>query len=155
VKYFTSFLDKNSGYTSNRDPLKPPEPLGSPEEVTTQNSGHSYFHEPLEPLKPLPSNQKPSSSGSSGSKNQVCPEISVVRRIVAIWSIPLRERWGRRANELADAGVPHPDDEVQAFVELSDASPVELADAPPEETPAPCRPEEPRSERDMVLPFAG
>ena len=46
------------------------------------------------------------------------PPIAVVRRIVADWPIPLRERWGRRANELADAGIPHPDDECQSFIEL-------------------------------------
>jgi TubC N-terminal docking domain len=41
------------------------------------------------------------------------------RPIVAAWPIPLRERWGRRANELMLAGTTWPDDEIQAFEELS------------------------------------
>jgi hypothetical protein len=44
--------------------------------------------------------------------------ISEIRRIVGAWPISLRERWGRRSNELADAGAVHPDDEVQAFTEI-------------------------------------
>jgi hypothetical protein len=54
--------------------------------------------------------------------SQPLPPIADVRRIVAGWPIPFRERWGRRANELADAGVPHPDDERQAFVELQNTN---------------------------------
>jgi hypothetical protein len=37
------------------------------------------------------------------------------RAVVASWSIPWRERWGRRANDLAEAGVLFPEDEVRAF----------------------------------------
>src|SRR2546421_247279 len=31
------------------------------------------------------------------------------------WSIPRRQRWGDLANQLAESGVPWPDDERQAF----------------------------------------
>ena len=37
---------------------------------------------------------------------------------VARWPIRWRERWGRRANELEDAGVPWPEHERQAFAEI-------------------------------------
>src|SRR5512144_989443 len=34
------------------------------------------------------------------------------------WPDDWRERWGRRANELDEAGVPHPDDERHAYAEV-------------------------------------
>jgi hypothetical protein len=40
------------------------------------------------------------------------------REILPTWPIERRERWGRRANELAAEGVPWPDDEASAFLEL-------------------------------------
>jgi hypothetical protein len=70
------------------------------------------------------------------------PPIATVRRIVAGWPIPLRERWGRRANELADQGGPHPLDEQQAYIEI-------LAEPTGAELPAPLSPPEvePRATR--------
>jgi hypothetical protein len=41
------------------------------------------------------------------------------RRVLPTWPIPWRERWGRRANELFEAGVPWSEDERQAFAEVS------------------------------------
>jgi DNA adenine methylase len=40
------------------------------------------------------------------------------RRVLPRWPIPWRERWGRRANELAESGIRWPDDERQAFAEI-------------------------------------
>jgi hypothetical protein len=40
------------------------------------------------------------------------------RGVVAGWSIESREQWGRRANELEDAGLAWRDAEAQAFVEV-------------------------------------
>lgn len=40
------------------------------------------------------------------------------RGVVAGWSIESRELWGRRANELEDAGLSWRDAETQAFVEV-------------------------------------
>lgn len=37
---------------------------------------------------------------------------------LSTWTIPWREAWGWRANEIEDAGVPWPDHEVQAFDEM-------------------------------------
>jgi hypothetical protein len=102
------------------------EPTHKAAEPDPRNSADTYPEDPRKPRKPL-------------------PPIAVVRRIVADWPIPLRERWGRRANELADAGVPHPEDERQAFVELQNTS--------PEEPPTPCRPKETCYARDTFLPF--
>lgn len=40
------------------------------------------------------------------------------RSVVAGWSVESREHWGRRANELEDAGLSWRDAETQAFVEV-------------------------------------
>lgn len=40
------------------------------------------------------------------------------RVVVAGWPEDWRERWGRRANELEEAGLPWRDAEAQAFVEV-------------------------------------
>lgn len=40
------------------------------------------------------------------------------RGVVAGWSLEHRELWGRRANELEDAGLSWRDAETQAFVEV-------------------------------------
>ena len=40
------------------------------------------------------------------------------RSVVAAWSLESRERWGRRANDLEDAGLSWRDAETQAFVEV-------------------------------------
>src|SRR5690242_14759935 len=37
---------------------------------------------------------------------------------LADWPLSWRERWGRRANELAEAGIPFPADERRAFIEV-------------------------------------
>jgi hypothetical protein len=37
---------------------------------------------------------------------------------LANWPIPYRERWGRIANELQDRGIPWPDHERLAFVQV-------------------------------------
>jgi hypothetical protein len=115
LKYLNGFLNESENLAHTCfHPLTEPTKPGSVSSVSTQNhvcpeiatagadprnSGHTSKKEPTEPTKPL-------------------PPIEAVRRIVARWPIPLRERWGRRANELADAGVLHPDDERQAFVEI-------------------------------------
>lgn len=41
------------------------------------------------------------------------------REELPTWSIEWRERWGRRANQLADEGVLWPEDERRAFAEVS------------------------------------
>ena len=43
------------------------------------------------------------------------------RSVVAAWSLEHRERWGRRSNELEDAGLSWRDAETQAFVEVWNA----------------------------------
>src|SRR4051812_35593229 len=40
------------------------------------------------------------------------------RRVLATWPDAWRERWGRRANELEEAGAPWRDAEGTAFVEV-------------------------------------
>jgi hypothetical protein len=40
------------------------------------------------------------------------------RGVVADWPIELRERWGRRANDLEEGGLSWRDAETQAFVEV-------------------------------------
>jgi len=40
------------------------------------------------------------------------------RGVVAGWPVESREQWGRRANELEDAGLSWRDAETQAFVEV-------------------------------------
>lgn len=40
---------------------------------------------------------------------------------LATWTTAWRERWGHRANQLQDEGVPWPDHEVQAFDEINAA----------------------------------
>jgi hypothetical protein len=40
------------------------------------------------------------------------------RGVVAGWPVEWRERWGRRANELEEAGLSWRDAEAQAFVEV-------------------------------------
>ena len=40
------------------------------------------------------------------------------RTILPSWPIEWREKWALRANELAEAGVPHPADEDRAFEEV-------------------------------------
>lgn len=37
---------------------------------------------------------------------------------LATWTSDWRNRWGRRANALLDAGVPWPEDEIRAFDEI-------------------------------------
>jgi hypothetical protein len=39
------------------------------------------------------------------------------RQVLATWPDSWRERWGRRANELEDSGIPWRDAEGRAFVE--------------------------------------
>jgi hypothetical protein len=58
---------------------------------------------------------------------------------LADWPIPWRQRFGLRANELSDAGIPRPDDERLAFEEVlrerqSGAEPPPIA-APPASSP--------------------
>ena len=43
------------------------------------------------------------------------------RSVVAGWPVEWRERWGRRANELEEAGLPWRDAETQAFLEVWNA----------------------------------
>lgn len=40
------------------------------------------------------------------------------RGVVADWPVELRERWGRRANDLEEGGLTWRDAETQAFVEV-------------------------------------
>jgi hypothetical protein len=40
------------------------------------------------------------------------------RRVVGEWPIDLREKWGRRANELEESGLSWRDAETQAFIEV-------------------------------------
>lgn len=40
------------------------------------------------------------------------------RKVIAEWGLDWRERWGRRANSLEDAGLGWRDAETQAFVEV-------------------------------------
>lgn len=40
------------------------------------------------------------------------------RKVVAEWSIELRERWGHRANALEEGGLSWRDAETQAFIEV-------------------------------------
>jgi hypothetical protein len=40
------------------------------------------------------------------------------RKVLPGWPVEWRERWGRRANELAESGIRWPDDEAKAFVEV-------------------------------------
>ncbi len=40
---------------------------------------------------------------------------------LAEWPVEWRGRWGRRANELQDQGIPWPDHERQAFIEVKAA----------------------------------
>jgi hypothetical protein len=47
------------------------------------------------------------------------------RPIVATWPVEWRERWGRLANDLMDAGRPWPADEAEAYAIVGD----ELRDA--------------------------
>ena len=47
------------------------------------------------------------------------PTYHDVRAEVATWPIPDRERWGRLANDLADAGAVWPADEIEAFRQIT------------------------------------
>lgn len=53
------------------------------------------------------------------------------RRTLPRWSSEKRERWGLRANELAEAGVEWPEDERQAFEEILQVGRVVLGPASP------------------------
>jgi len=50
-----------------------------------------------------------------GTNRGPAPDPSTWRRVVARWPIPRRERWGRPANDLAEAGLAWPEDEAEAF----------------------------------------
>jgi hypothetical protein len=41
------------------------------------------------------------------------------RVVLPTWPVELRERWGRRANQLAESGVAWPDDERTAYEEIA------------------------------------
>lgn len=90
----------------DQQPISPQPPGWEPGAGTATPSGADTAA-PREPRPPHPSAAE--------------APITRVRRIVAAWSIPLRQRWGDLANAWADAGVPHPDDEIQAFTAIQDA----------------------------------
>lgn len=46
------------------------------------------------------------------------PPATPWRRFLPGWSEERRERWGKRANELAESGVAWPEDERRAFEEI-------------------------------------
>jgi hypothetical protein len=62
-------------------------------------------------------------------------DLASLRAVLADWPIPWRERWGRRANELAEQGIPFPEDERRAFVEVQ-AEKAGGAEPPPIKTPS-------------------
>jgi hypothetical protein len=73
-----------------------------------------------------PSSASPSSADQPGGRRLVVTgstvEVEVApltrkpwRAVVGCWPVPWRERWGRLANDLAEAGVLFPEDEVRAF----------------------------------------
>ena len=55
-------------------------------------------------------------TSSVGKSNEVKP--LPYRQVLATWTDDWRERWGRRANELEDTGLPWRDAEGRAFVEI-------------------------------------
>jgi hypothetical protein len=84
------------------------------------------------------------------------PDPSVWRSVLPFWPIPWRERWGRRANELAKSGIRWPDDEARAFAEVSaerQNHPMPLAEAEttatttPATTQTPYRPARPKQDQ--------
>lgn len=54
------------------------------------------------------------------------------RGVVAEWPIDLREKWGRRANELEEGGLSWRDAETQAFVEVWNLARARQAPARPQ-----------------------
>ncbi len=74
------------------------------------------------------------------------PESFPWREVLPDWPDARRERWGLRANALAEAGVPWPEDERQAFAEVS----AEKAKPQPDQ-PRPAEPMRKRLKSSMVL----
>jgi hypothetical protein len=63
---------------------------------------------------------EPEADAQEGEPARPAPPDPVTwRRVLPGWSIEWRQRWGDRANELAEAGVHWPHDEAQAFAEIS------------------------------------
>jgi hypothetical protein len=99
---------------------------------------------------PPPPPSRPMWSGGS-------PPSRPWNRILRTWSILWREHWGRRANELFESGVPFPDDERQAFAEVSaererGAMPPATEPSPPPRPAPAARPRRP-THNDSMLPF--
>ncbi len=63
-----------------------------------------------------PARTESAQTGSAGKSNEIKP--LPYRQVLATWSDDWRERWGRRRNELEDAGLPWRDAEGRAFVEI-------------------------------------
>jgi hypothetical protein len=125
-------------------------------EPDPRDLGNTYPQDTREPRKPTSDEGEPGSRDLGNTYPQDTreprkqyPPIVVVRQIVASLPIPLRERWGRRANELADQGVPHPLDERRAYAEIV-TEPTETRPAVPREptkAESPPRPPSPPPER--------
>jgi hypothetical protein len=96
-------------------------------------SGNTYLQEPTKPTKPSSVNSCPGINqnfeghdGPADEPNLKDParspahSIALVHAVVADWPIAWRERWGRLANELTEAGAPFPTDEHRAFTMVAE-----------------------------------
>jgi hypothetical protein len=70
---------------------------------------------------PVPKTETPADFGLPAVKSAAPAAVFhplAYRGVVAEWTVELRERWGRRANELEESGLSWRDAETQAFVEV-------------------------------------
>jgi hypothetical protein len=70
---------------------------------------------------PLLKSEAPPSFQVPATKSDSPPPVFhplAYRGVVAEWPIDLREKWGRRANELEESGLTWRDAETQAFIEV-------------------------------------
>jgi hypothetical protein len=125
VNYLQDFLDSESDAENLVNvwvqvPEKPEKPPAGSVPDSTQSFGNTWIRVPEKPDKPSADRPEGSFSGFSGCQDQESPESWRFpwREILPTWSAERRERWGRRANELAEQGVPWPDDEARAFLEI-------------------------------------
>ncbi|WP_165075442.1 hypothetical protein [Paludisphaera rhizosphaerae] len=91
-------------------------------EPTTLATGPLVEEGPPPVRFPRPRKAKPAAKAEPAKPDRTPPppvfHPLAYRSVVAAWSLESRERWGRRANDLEDAGLSWRDAETQAFVEV-------------------------------------
>ncbi len=87
---------------------------------------------------PVSKSEVPTNFRAPSTKSDSPPPVFhplAYRGVVAEWPIELREKWGRRANELEESGLTWRDAETQAFIEVWSLARAQQAPSSPESAP--------------------